>query len=167
MKRFLRSIAALALAVFVGLMLRSFVVGFTFVAGDSMNDTLMTGDVALLSRWDYLLGEPQRGDIAQLELEQRGGLYLKRVIGLPGETVEITDGVVYIEGRPLNEPYVTPSEDDYYIELGWDEYFVLGDNRAVSYDSREEDFGAVSIGCFRGRVRGIIWPPERIGFGIE
>lgn len=167
MKRLLSFLAALALAVCVGLALRTLVVGFTVVAGDSMNDTLMTGDVAVLSRWDYLLGAPGRGDIVQIAPEKRGGLYLKRVIGLPGETVEITDGVVCIDGQPLNEPYVTPSDDDYHVVLGDDEYFVLGDNRAVSYDSREEDFGAVSIGCFRGRVRGIIWPPGRIGFGIE
>ena len=166
MKQVLKFIAALALAVCVGFLLRTFVVRFTVVAGDSMNDTLMTGDIVVMSRWDYLFGEPQRGDIAQIELEKRGGLYLKRVIGLPGETVEIRDGAVYVEGRMLNEPYVTPSDDDYYVKLDWDEYFVLGDNRAVSYDSREEDFGAVSIDCFRGRVRGVMWPPERIGFGI-
>ena len=166
MKQVLKFIAALALAVCVGFLLRAFVVRFTVVAGDSMNDTLMTGDIVVMSRWDYLFGEPQRGDIAQIELEKRGGLYLKRVIGLPGETVEIRDGAVYVEGQMLNEPYVTPSDDDYYVKLDWDEYFVLGDNRAVSYDSREEDFGAVSIDCFRGRVRGVMWPPERIGFGI-
>lgn len=167
MKKLLSFLVAAAVAVCVGFVLRCCVAGITVVAGDSMNDTLMTGDVVVMSRWDYLLGEPGRGDIAQIELEQRGGLYLKRVIGLPGETVEIRDGAVYIDGRLLNEPYVTPSDDDYYVELDRDEYFVLGDNRAVSYDSREEDFGAVSIDCFRGRVRGIIWPPERIGFGIE
>lgn len=167
MKRFIKGLVFLALAVCIGLLAREYVAGVSIVAGESMNDTLVTGDVVLLTRFDYIAETPDRGDIVQLEIPGRDGLYLKRVIGLPGETVEIIGGVVHINGQALDEPYATLSEDDFKLTLYADEYFVLGDNRPVSYDSREEEFGVVSAGCFRGRVRGIIWPVERIGFGIE
>lgn len=167
MKKILAYALILALAVALGLFVREYVAGVSSVVGDSMYDTLMTGDKVLITRLEYALGAPERGDIAQIELADRGGLYLKRVIGLPGETVELISGAVHINGQALNEPYAALSADDFYIELGEDEYFVLGDNRPVSYDSREEDFGVVSAACFRGRVRAVLWPFDRIQFGIE
>lgn len=167
MKKFLGWALILALAFALGMFVREYVAGVADVAGDSMYDTLITGDKVLISRLEYALGAPERGDIAQIALSDRGGLYLKRVIGLPGETVELIDGAVHINGHALTEPYILPSDDDFYIELSDNEYFVLGDNRPVSYDSREEDFGVVDASCFRGRVRAILWPFDRIQFGIE
>ena len=167
MKKLLIYALILVSAFAFGMFIREYVAGVAAVAGDSMYDTLVTGDRALISRLEYALGRPQRGDIAQIELPDRGGLYLKRVVGLPGETVELIGGKVHINGQPLDEPYAVMSDDDFYIELSDDEYFVLGDNRPVSYDSREEDFGVVSAGCFRGRVRAILWPFDRISFDIE
>jgi len=166
-KKILAYALILALALGFGMFLRTYVAGVSSVAGDSMHDTLTTGDKVLLWRLGYALHAPERGDIAQIELADRGGLYLKRVIGLPGETVEIISGVVHINGQALTESYAALSGDDHYVELGADEYFVLGDNRPVSYDSREEDFGVVSAGCFRGRVCAILWPADRINFDIE
>lgn len=167
MKRILSLLAVLALALGAGLLIREYVLGVTVVAGESMNDTLVTGDVALMTRFDYLISAPERGDVVQIEVPGRDGYYLKRVIGLPGERIEIKGGAVYVDGELLAEDYITPSSDDYSVTLYDDEYFVLGDNRPVSYDSREEEFGAVSAACFRGRVRAVIWPPERIRFGID
>ena len=167
MKRFIKGIVFLALALCIGMLAREYVAGVSIVAGESMNDTLVTGDVVLMTRFDYIADTPARGDIVQLEIPGRDGLYLKRVIGLPGETVEIIGGTVHINGQALYEPYATVSDDDFKVTLYADEYFVLGDNRPVSYDSREEEFGVVSAGCFRGRVRGIIWPIDRFGFDIE
>lgn len=167
MKKILSYVLILFLAFALGMFIRSYVAGIAAVAGDSMYDTLVTGDKVLISRLEYALGEPERGDIAQIELADRGGLYLKRVIGLPGETVELRNGTVHINGQALRENYATLSGDDFYVELGDGEYFVLGDNRPVSYDSREEDFGVVNAGCFRGRVRAILWPVDRIKFGFE
>ena len=164
MKRFLAYLLIIVLGIAVGFLLRGWVVGVTCVLGQSMNDTLVNGDYALVTRCG---NAPQRGDIVQLELPERGGAYIKRVIGLPGDTVEIIGGNVHINGSALYENYATLSDDDYYIELGDDEYFVLGDNRPVSYDSREEDFGVVSASCFRGRVRAILWPVSRIDFSLE
>ena len=167
MKRLGKLILLVALGAAIGLLIREYVLGVSTVAGDSMQPTLMTGDRVLITRLDYIVGVPQRGDVVQLEIPGRDGEYLKRVVGLPGETVEIIGGVVHINGQALNETYATLSDDDFRIQLDEDEYFVLGDNRPVSYDSREEDFGVISAGCFRGRVRAIIWPPERIEFGIN
>ena len=167
MKRLGKLILLVALGAAIGLLIREYVLGVSAVAGDSMQPTLMTGDRVLITRLDYIVGVPQRGDVVQLEIPGRDGEYLKRVVGLPGETVEIVGGVVHINGKALNETYATLSDDDFRIQLDEDEYFVLGDNRPVSYDSREEDFGVISASCFRGRVRAIIWPLERIEFGIN
>lgn len=167
MKRLARAVLLLALGVAFGLLIREYVLSVATVAGDSMQPTLATGDRVLITGLDYLIDAPKRGDVAQLEIPGRDGTYLKRVVGLPGETVEIIGGVVHINGQALNETYAALSDDDFRVELGEDEYFVLGDNRPVSYDSREEDFGVISADCFRGRVRAVIWPLERIRFGIE
>jgi len=166
-KRLIGTLALLAAAIAVGLLTREYLVAISGVAGDSMQSTLASGDTVLITRFDYLVSPPERGDVVQLEVPGRDGLYLKRVIGLPGDEVEIISGNVYINGQVLYEPYATLSQDDFCITLGADEYFVLGDNRPVSYDSREEEFGVISASCFRGRVRAIVWPIERIRFGIE
>ena len=89
--------------------------------------------------------------------------YIKRVIGLPGDTVEFSGGQLIVNGRPLSEPYVSSETEDMCINLGMDEYFVLGDNRAESYDSRAEDMGCISHDQFCGRVRWILWPVDRFG----
>ncbi len=104
--------------------------------------------------------------MAQIRVPGRDGTYLKRVVGLPGEKVELSGGRVFIDGRALEEPYARNSQEEFSIQLGEDEYFVLGDNRPVRYDSREEDFGAVSAGCLLGRVRAVVWPLDRIQLGI-
>lgn len=113
------------------------------------------------------MSTPECGDVVQVEVPGRDGLYLKRVIGLPGDSVEIIGGNVHVNGQALYEPYATLASDDFSITLGQDEYFLLGDNRPLSYDSREEEFGVVSADCFRGRVRAILWPVERIDFNID
>lgn len=167
MKRFFGTLVLLLVAIAVGIFAREYLVGVSVVAGDSMNDTLTTGDVALITRFDYISATPERGDVVQLMVPGRDGYYLKRVIGLPGDYVVINCGNVSVNGQPLYEPYATLSDDNYEITLGEDEYFVLGDNRPVSYDSREEEFGVVSAESFCGKVRAIVWPVERIEFGID
>ena len=132
-----------------------------------MAETLVSGDVALVTKFDYRKDPPARFDVVQIEIPGRGGTYLKRVIGLPGETVHIISGVVHINGIALEEKYATPSNDDFSVALGADEYFVLGDNRPESYDSREEDIGAIGAASFRGRVRAVLWPLGRFDLDIE
>ena len=133
------------------------------ISGSSMNQTLRSGDYALSTRFDYLFGiDPKRGDIAECRFPDRSGTYIKRVIGLPGETIEISEGRLYIDGEALSEPYVSSPSADYSVTLGEDEYLVLGDNRADSHDSRAADMGLLSEDDFIGRVRFVIFPFRNI-----
>lgn len=167
MKRFLSWLIALAVAAGLGLFVRTYIFTFTRVAGDSMAETLETGDIAFVTKFDYIRNPPARFDVVLLKFPGRDGQYLKRVIGLPGETVDIISGVVHINGTALDEPHAQQSDDDSHIRLGENEYFVLGDNRPESYDSREEDMGAVGADSFLGRVRAVVWPLGRFRIGID
>lgn len=159
MKRVLLTVLILLAALAAGLAVRTW--GFTAVtvAGTSMNDTLFSGDVVLVTRF----GSISNGDVVQTSFSGRSGSYIKRVIGLPGDVVEYADGALILNGRPLSEPYVSSTTENMRIALGEDEYFLLGDNRAESYDSRAEDMGCVSRSQISGRVQWILWPVSRFG----
>ena len=161
----LLKLAVLVAAVLaLGLCLRRWVVGTVRVAGASMRQTLMADDVALITRFDYRPDrKPRRGDVVQCTFPGRSDTYIKRVIGLPGEAIRFSEGVLTVDGVPVEEPYVSTLTGDYQIRLGEGEYLVLGDNRAESYDSRMEDMGPVGADAFLGRVRFILWPINRIG----
>jgi signal peptidase I len=129
------------------------------VDGLSMNPTLQHGEYVLVSRLAYKTGHPERGDIIvfSLPLDQSQDL-IKRVIGLPGETVSIHDGKVLIDGRPLQEPYIAQSPI-YNGEwtVGEGQLFVLGDNRNDSKDSHQ--WGLLPIENVIGKALLIYWPP--------
>ena len=155
---------ALVLATALALCLRQWVFVTVRVAGTSMQDTLKAGDVVLVTRFDYRRGRgPSRGDVVQCVFPNRSDTYIKRVIGLPGETIRFTGGALTVNGYPVAEPYISSPTGDYEISLGDGEYLVLGDNRADSYDSRMADMGPLGADAFLGRVRCILWPPGRIG----
>lgn len=142
------------------LVLHFFVFHLTIVRGSSMEDTLSDGDLLLVTRFDYRFSEPERGDIVECTFPDREDVYIKRVIGLPGENVRISSGCTWIDGALLPESYLKGANEDYEIMLGNDEYLVLGDNRAESYDSREADMGTLRREDFKGRVRLRLNPPE-------
>ena len=155
---------SLAIALAVALVLRLFVLDFVRIAGVSMNDTLMTGDIALATKFDYWFSAPQRGDIALIRIPGREGVFVKRVIGLPGERVDIQGDATFINGAFYDEPFVqNEAREDFSIVLGEDEYLVLGDNRYSSHDSRDEDIGTLPKSAFVGRVRAIVFPFSRAG----
>ena len=108
--------------------------------GDSMSPKLSNGDVVLVNRFAYNVTSPKRGDIIVFKPKgnENSHYYIKRIIGLPGETVEIISGKVYINGELLDEPYLSeePTGDFGPYQVPEDSYFMLGDNRAVSKDSR-------------------------------
>lgn len=160
MKRLLIWLLVLAIAIGTGFAARTWLFSAVRIAGSSMEDTLVSGDVALVTRWEA----PVRGCIMQCTFTGRSGSYVKRVIGLPGDVIEFSDGQLIVNSRPLSEPYVSSETEDMCITLGADEYFVLGDNRAESYDSRADDMGCIHRDQFLGRVRWILWPINRFGF---
>ena len=137
------------------------------VRGSSMEPTFRDDQLLLVSRMNYLLAEPQRGDIVVFHYPKAPTEdYIKRVIGLPGEIVEIKDREVYVNGIKLNEPYINEpctqySCPDKIWELGDDEYFVMGDNRNHSSDSRS--FNGVRREFIVGEVVIRYWPPPDWG----
>lgn len=139
--------------------------------GDSMNPVLENGDTVLVNRIIYDASTPKRGDIIVFKPNGNENMhsYIKRIIGLPGETVQIVDGKIYIDGEVLEEEYTTSSLEiaglaANKIELGGDEYFVLGDNRENSEDSRMADIGNVKRSEIEGKVWFKSWPFGHIGF---
>lgn len=130
------------------------------VDGSSMAPRFATGQYVLVNRTAYLFGSPQRGDVAVLHsAEEANTDLIKRIIGLPGETVAVHDGLVFIDGEPLQEPYLN-AQPRYQGEwvLDDDEIFVLGDNRNNSRDSH--NYGPVVITNIIGQAAVIYWPPQ-------
>ena len=162
-KRLISWLLLIMAAVLIGFLIRQFAFGLVRIVGTSMEDTLYSGDVAFVTRFDYYRSTPNRGDLVLVKFANRGGQYVKRIVGLPNEHIDIIDGMTYIDGTPLNEPYISSTpEEDYSITLGENEYLVLGDNRLDSYDSRAIEIGPVNSSDILGRVRAIVWPLSHI-----
>lgn len=137
------------------------------VNGSSMSPILNSGDVVLMNRAAYDLGKPERYDIAVFEKEN-SSYNIKRIIGLPGETVQIKNNLVYIDGIPLDSEgplglATIAGIAEYPIELGEDEYFLLGDNRESSEDSRFSGIGNIKRDQLSGRVWLKFQPFEELG----
>lgn len=129
------------------------------VDGLSMNPTLQHGEYVLVSRLSYKTGAPERGDIIvfSFPMDQKQDL-IKRVIGLPGETIDIRNGEVLVNGMKLDEPYIAQSPVYNGVwTVGADELFVLGDNRNDSKDSHQ--WGLLPIQNVIGKALLIYWPP--------
>jgi len=153
--------AKLALLTFIayGLMFN-----FSVVRGSSMSPGIHDGDRILVNHLSYLFQDVQRGDIVVLQYPLDPSLdYIKRVIGLPGDEVEIDSGFVRVNGEALSEPYVAAQDTHAHLlaRVEPDHFFVLGDNRRHSSDSRE--FGQVPRENLRGKVDLRVWPPSRAG----
>jgi signal peptidase I len=174
-------IVAVALAVAV--LLRTFVVQTFYIPSQSMEPTLQVGDRILVNKLSYHLHAVGRGDIVvfrrpPLEEQTCSGPevndLVKRVVGLPGETISLHDGAVEINGRPLAEPELpvgdlttpgpgaTPFSLDKPYRIPAGEYFMMGDNRAASCDSRY--WGPIPRSLIVGKVDVRIWPITRLHF---
>jgi signal peptidase I len=160
-----RSAAGVALqVVLLGVFAFAFTVHPSQVSGFSMEPRIDSGEYVVINTLSYRLGGPQRGDIIAFRHDRSAeSVYLKRVIGIPGDRVWIDRGTVFLNGRPLAERYVrfrdTRSTKPVTVPAG--AYYVLGDNRANSDDSRA--WGFVSSGDVIGRAMLAIWPPRRLG----
>lgn len=143
----------------------------TVVSGSSMEDTFSDGDNLIVDKISYFLGDPERFDIVIFPYQyEEDTYYIKRVVGLPGETVFIdADGTIYINGSVLKEDYGTEVITNQglasqNIVLGEDEYFVLGDNRNNSTDSRFESVGNIKRSDIIGKAWFRMYPFNSIGF---
>ena len=141
----------------------------TYVSGSSMENTLSDGDNLIVDKLTYRFSDPKRFDIIVFPYKYEENTYfIKRIIGLPGETIQVTDGKIYINGQVLDESYgreVLKSGGiaETPITLGEDEYFVMGDNRNDSMDSRDPSVGVLHKSELVGRAWVRIWPLSKFG----
>jgi signal peptidase I len=150
-------------ALLIALAINFFVAQPTLVRGYSMEPTLHQEERLLVEKVSYRFHQPQRGDIIVLNVAQEPIPLVKRVIGLPGETVEIRQGKVYVNGQHLDEPYLrqAPYGNMPARPVPAGSIFVLGDNRNNSNDSRY--FGVVPLDDVVGKAWLRYWPLEQIG----
>ncbi len=153
----------LLIAVIAGTLISMRYVSFLKIGSNGMETTLRSGDIALYR----MNGAVNRGDIAVIGRD--GELLVKRVIGIPGDQIRVTaGGDVYVNGAKLQENYVedqSPGNSDvsYPVIVAQDSYFVMGDHRSTSLDSRSSAVGLIAKDEIKGIVRGVIWPAYRIG----
>ena len=144
--------------VVVVVLIRTFIITPVRVDGDSMKNTLKNGDILLL----YKLSSIDRFDIIVLDEEKDNEKIIKRVIGLPGETVAIKKGKIYINDKVIDDEYAYGQTSDYNkVTLKDDEYFILGDNRLISKDSRY--FGPIKDNEIKGKIVFRLFPFTKIG----
>lgn len=171
------------------MLIKTFLVQPFWIPSESMLDTIHVNDRVMVNKLAYDLGEPERGDVvvfrdpAEPEIDEsipeavirsvleavgirtRGHEDLiKRIIGLPGETITISDDQVHVDGVPISEPYLDADvamPDAGPFEVGEDQVFVMGDNREFSFDSRR--FGNIEFDALIGRAFVIIWPISNFG----
>ena len=163
-------ITAVAAAVLLALAYSYYFCQNIVVQESSMEPTLSAGDTILIDRVSYAFGSPRRGDIIVFRTgdDPKASLHIKRVIGLPGETVQIRDGQILIDGEIYMEKKEFPSINnpgiaEEPVELGKGEYFVLGDNRNNSEDSRYVDIGVIESSRIEGKLWMVTAPFEKFG----
>ena len=166
-------ILTLGAAVVIALVIRTFLFEFIRVDGQSMMNTLTDKEIVLMTKPAYLMGKMERGDVVICNYPNRGRtLFVKRLIALPGDSIEIINGVVYVNDEIVDESGIDKMTDGtrYHANyarrvLGEDEYFVMGDNRDNSNDSRS--IGPISRSMIRGHVQRVILPLTKFGQKVE
>jgi signal peptidase I len=165
----LETLKVLGLSLFLSFGIRTFIAEARYIPSGSMEPTLQINDRLIIDKLSYDFTSPQRGDIVVFDptktLQQEGfhSAFIKRVIGLPGETVEVQGGRVYINGKPLAEDYIAAKPDYYWgpVVVPANSYLVLGDNRNDSYDSHY--WGFVPRHDIIGRAIFRFYPFDRVG----
>jgi len=148
----------IVLAIFLSFVIIMFFGIKTSMVGSSMEPVIYSGQNVLINRVAYNMSSPQRGDVIVFKPNgnKNSHFYIKRVVGLPGETVQIYNGKVYINGAVLNDDVASDTKEGgiatQEIVLATDEYFVLGDNRVNSEDSRSANIGNVKTSMIEGKA---------------
>ena len=157
-------IQSIIIAVVLAFVIKMFLFDFVLVQGSSMHPTLENGDRLIINKIEYRLGEPDYGDIVILNYSSSVE-YVKRVIAKGGDTIAIKDQVVYVNGEPIDEPYVNtdPYGDFPEVTVPEGTYFVMGDNRENSTDSRSLMVGFVPVKNIMGKAVWRIWPFSKFG----
>jgi signal peptidase I len=174
-------VAVIVGALIVALVVKTFLFQAFFIPSESMEPTLQTDDRVLVNKLSYRVGDVSRGDVVVFELpaDKVGpdGIkdLIKRVVGLPGDVIESRDGVVYIDDRQLDEPYLAegmvtgdpedprnPAIERQTVPDG--HVYVLGDNRSNSADSRYAYRGPIPIDTIVGRAFVLVWPPNQVSW---
>ncbi len=162
-------VAVIGGALLVALVIKTFLIQAFYIPSGSMEPTLEIGDRVLVNKLSYRVHDVNRGDLVVFERDEaeEGEIrdLIKRVIALPGETVEGRDGHVVVDGRRVDEPYLAEEilTDDFGpVTVPAGHVFVMGDNRGNSSDSRV--IGTIEIDTIVGRAIARIWPPDRAAF---
>jgi signal peptidase I len=161
-------IKALFIAIILALLIRQFLFAPFVVEGDSMNPNLHDEERLIVNKIVYTIGSPKRGDVIVFHATQEKD-YIKRVIALPGDTIELTDDQLFVNGKPYEEPYLKSviesakmqgssfnTRDYGPMKVPEDHIVVFGDNRPNSQDSR--DLGPIPVNTVVGRADLIFWP---------
>ena len=174
LKELLRELIIYALIIVICVsVIPKYVIQRTIISGHSMENSLQEQDNVLVEKLFFRLSDPKRFEVVMFYpygVEEED-YYVKRVIGLPGETIQIVGDDIYIDGELLEEDYGKQAITyqgiaEKPLTLGADEYFLMGDNREVSFDSRYEEVGPVKRELIAGKAIVRIWPLGQIG-GID
>ena len=160
-REILEWILVVVFAVSVAMIIRTFVFEPVRVDGESMLYTLSNNEYMIVTKYQYLFNDPERFDVVICHYPGRGNTnFVKRVVGTPGDTVEVREGTLIVNGEPVDESYITnkPSYTMPEVTVGEGQYFVLGDNRPNSNDSHNPIVGPLTREQIIGKVRLVIWP---------
>ena len=176
-RNILKDIISYALIILVVVVIRVFIFDPVRVDGPSMNNTLVNGEIVILNKYEYRKKDVERYDVVVVKVD--GKQIIKRVIGLPNEKIEIKDNKVYADGKELRNDFTMidkkiDGKERHFAGDNWDmseiglqkiegnSYLVMGDNRAVSFDSRYKEVGIISKDQIVGKAVIVIWPLNKI-----
>lgn len=161
-RELLEWVVAIVGALLIAFLVRTAIFEPVKVLGNSMIDTLQNNEIMIATKYDYLLGVPKRFDIVICKYPGRKEVFVKRIVGLPGDTISVQNGVLSVNGETYAEDYLTHRPDytidEYKVPEG--QYFVLGDNRSNSNDSHL--IGPITRAQIVGHVRCVVFPFNRI-----
>ncbi len=157
-------------ALVIVLIIHFFIFNLSTVKGQSMEPTLVDGEWLFINKIGYIIGGPDRGDIVILKDPNNNlgfrEFLVKRIVGLPGETVEVSNGKLYINSQERNEPFTNVAiQDGNYgpVVIPDGEFFVMGDNRHLMASTDSRRFGTVPEKLIKGKAQFVMWPVNKIG----